>query len=602
MPSKFGGIPIDETPKAAHVAGSRFGGIPVDDEPQETHAAVKEKLAGYGEIPMVPGSAEEAEFDRLTKAEQELRPQQESPSIGQRIVGGIEAVGSTILGGAAGGIGELVGGVEGAVREITTGQTGTGLAERTAEKRGAQLSEPFAPATQEGQRQAGIIGETLEPLSSLPPFVPGGAAVALAAPVAGSRIADAAAKLGGKKHASKAFLEERIKAGDTDVSLLGKVYSEGEIAKNPNIGRAKKQGFDEKVLRSIETANPETKAAIRRQVEILKKRKVDADYGATNRTTDAIGDNVYKRYQALDDLRKTKGKKVRSAALKLNSDIDVGQQSLFDSLDDAGVKISKYAMDENGDKVEVDFDMPGKFEADFGDVDLANIGGTKTAVNSVLARLSKGNVDAYGAHKLKTLINDTVDFGRLPTADSKIAKGVENALKGFSSGINEKLRGMSPAYAKANDEFRGVIGPLSEMDRVFKTMLKIDDTDSLKKAIGTKAARTVMSNNTSRGAMLSTLKNADESLKKNNVNFKDDLIKQAVAADELERIFGTEANTSLHGQVGRADEKAIRSVFAGGASGGITGLAIDAAVAGARAVRGVNEKNAIKALDKLLER
>ena len=128
-------------------------------------------------------------------------------------------------------------------------------------------------------------------------------------------------------------------------------------------------------------------------------------------------------------------------------------------------------------------------------------------------------------------------------------------------------------------------------------MLKIDDTDSLKKAIGTKAARTVMSNNTSRGAMLSTLKNADESLKKNNVNFKDDLIKQAVAADELERIFGTEANTSLQGQVRRGDENAIRSVFGGG-----QGLVIDAAVAGARAVRGVNEKNAIKALDKLLER
>ena len=114
--------------------------------------------------------------DRFGASGQIIEPlrQQRAPepqsTLGEKMVGGIEATGSTLLGGAAGMAGGMMGNVEGAVRELVTGEDGQAI----AEKRMQQFSAPFAPVTEVGQEYAQAIGELAEPLGSLPPIVPQG--------------------------------------------------------------------------------------------------------------------------------------------------------------------------------------------------------------------------------------------------------------------------------------------------------------------------------------------------------------------------------------------------------------------------------------------
>lgn len=382
---------------------------------------------------------------------------------------------------------------------------------------------------------------------------------------------------------TKQVIFERIEAGDPDVDFLGKTVQDGKIVKTEGVRQAKKQGFDNLALRSIETASPRTKAEMRRMLNVLKRRRKDAEFKIENRTTDVVGENIYRRYKALNNLKKSKGKRVNEAAQDLQKesfDFTEPKQKLFDDLKDSGVKIVK--------------DDDGLMQVDLSDVDFSHKAATKKVLEDVLDRFNRDQAkSAFHAHKIKTLVNDTVDFGKLPTADAKIAKGVENSLKRFTHSLNEQLRDISPDYAKANDGFRAVIEPLSQMDQLFKSILNSSSGDALTAAAGTKAARTVMSNNLSRGAMLNMLKTVEDALNSNKIRFKDDLKKQIVFVDEMERMFGSEATTSLGGSSQRATDMAIRGAL--GAD-----IVTDAALKGVDALRGVNPDNAIKALEKIL--
>ena len=498
-------------------------------------------------------------------------------------------------------------------------------------------------------------------------------------------------------------LIKRLESGDASKELLGKKVVAGKVYDAPffsAVNKAKRQGFDERVLRSIETGNTETRKVQRDMVKVLKKRIEDADFAAQYRTTDPMGASVFKRYKAMDELKKDAGKRLDNVVKNKLKNVDVNiaddVSDFYNKLDDLGVRFtddaptpvindlnptggvfvdytpkqraasvfgenmttlsktmgvdsdemieiyrgvprdykggispgdfittSKQLAGDYGDKViskkvkasqilddvteplgEEYLYVPGaKFKSDIKSaanidvsmIDDVNKSAAKKVLNDVVPRL-KSDMTALQAHKLKKLIDSAVDYGKLPTADTALPKQLDSALKKLRSSLNERIATKSKDYAKANADYAKVIGPLGDMDKIFKSMLNLSNDEAVEAGVGTKAARTLMSNNVTRGKMLDLLKQTDDVLKVNNKGFNDDLIKQAVFVDELERMFGSEASASFTGASKRATEQAMLE-----SAGSAMGVPLDLIRSGIDAAKGVNRDNAIKAIQGMLK-
>jgi hypothetical protein len=389
-----------------------------------------------------------------------------------------------------------------------------------------------------------------------------------------------------KKGLVRDKLLERLDSGDASKELLGKKSVGGKVFESPifaAINKAKRQGFDERVLRSIETANPETKDVQRKILKILKTRSQNADYAAKFRSSDPMGAGVFKRYKELNKLRQKAGNELNVIAKtklsKVAVDASDNVDSFYDGLKDLGVRFRE----RNGRIIPV-----------FNQMDDVNEAGAKRVLSKVLPRLQK-SMTGQQAHKLKKLIDSSVSYDGLPTSDTALPKALESSLKSLRSSLNDKIGKGSSEYADANAKFAQVIEPLSQMDKVFKSMLDLSSEEAVETGIGTKAARTLMSNNVTRGKMLDLLEQGDKVLSANNVVFKDDLIKQAVFIDEMERMFGSEASASFTGASKRAAEQASLE-----AAGSAMGVPLELIRSSIEAAKGVSRENAIKALESIL--
>jgi hypothetical protein len=300
-----------------------------------------------------------------------------------------------------------------------------------------------------------------------------------------------------------------------------------------------------------------------------------------------MGDAVYQRYNQLNLKREEVGKKigdhVKNDIAQKPIDVKAEIGSFLDDMGELGVSM-------------VPDEKTGRLAPDVSQLDAMSTSGTETIIKKILAR-TNGDMTVKKAHSIKKLIDDAVDFGKPPTAETSLPSSVDHALKNLRHKVNEKIASDNPRYGKLNTQYTEIIDPFSEMDKVFKAMLNVSDPQAIASGVGTKAARTLMSNNTGRAAMLNVLKNSDEVLKKNGVKFKDDLIKQAVYIDELERVFGSEATTSLGGTTTRALEDAAINAAFGDTGAAATGLL----KGGYKKLKGINEDNALKAFEAMLK-
>jgi hypothetical protein len=79
--------------------------------------------------------------------------------------------------------------------------------------------------------------------------------------------------------------------------------------------------------------------------------------------------------------------------------------------------------------------------------------------------------------------------------------------------------------------------------------------------------------------------------------FDDDLVTQALFADELDSVFGPTARTSFQGQI---DQALKRGVSAATTTGGAADAAIGVIGKAAEKARGINQENAFKSIKELL--
>ena len=352
-----------------------------------------------------------------------------------------------------------------------------------------------------------------------------------------------------------------------------------------------KQGWKDGVVASVKAATDKDRQAMAKMLNIYKLGQKNERFRAVNRPSDVLGESIEKRISALASQRKSAGEMISRVAedqLKgARVDVQPAMNQFLSDLSDIGVR--------------VEFDGKGVAKAVLKGSDIQ---GDKTAqrlLNNVLERLSDTNApDAYGVHTAKRFIDTQVSYGKKQLANP-LSVQAERIVKGLRRNLNSTLGELSSDYKAANARFSDTTDALSDMQKAVGTSVNFDDENAAK-ALGT-AARKLTSNYASRANMISALGKANNVAAQYGAKFNDDIVNQVIFANELDRMFGAAADTSLKGQMEQAAKTgltAAKEVARGG--GGLTERAINLAAMGLERARGINEENAIKAMEQILKR
>ena len=122
------------------------------------------------------------------------------------------------------------------------------------------------------------------------------------------------------------------------------------------------------------------------------------------------------------------------------------------------------------------------------------------------------------------------------------------------------------------------------------------ESDRAGEAFGT-ALRKVLSNYASRNTIIDSIDRVETIAKKYGLKIKDDLMTQIIFVNEIDRMFGAVAKGSLKGVFEQGLRKG--SDFARSSAAEKAVMLVGRA---GEAVRGINEENAIKAIEEILRR
>ena len=369
------------------------------------------------------------------------------------------------------------------------------------------------------------------------------------------------------------------------VDLVNVRLSGTQVVPDNEAASAIKQGWKDGAVASIKAASDKDRSAMTKMLNIFKMGEKSEKFRAMNRPADILGDTVQARIDFLANANKTSGKAInRIAETKLR-----GQKVDFDPaintfLDDLGAIGARVEMDQNGlAKVNL---QGSRIEGDAQAERLLNI---------ILKRLSKTEApDALGVHDAKRFIDTQVNYGKRNLANPLTAEA-EKIVKTLRANLNQTLGEKFPVYKAANDKYADTITALDDLQRAAGTQIDLESPNA-NKALGT-AMRKLTSNYGTRANLIDSLDQANQVASKYGMKLEDDVVNQLIFANELDRMFGAAAQTSLKGQMEEAKQTGLAI-----ARGNAAERAFDLLAEKAQNLRGVNKENAIKAMEEILKR
>lgn len=346
-----------------------------------------------------------------------------------------------------------------------------------------------------------------------------------------------------------------------------------------------KQGWKDGTIASIKAASDTDRQAMTKMLNIFKMGEKSEKFRATNRAADILGDTVDSRIKYITGANKEAGTAINQVAnTQLRGqrvDFDPAINSFIDDLGALGVK--------------VELDANGVAKANLQGSDIQGDRQAQRVLNSVLERLSATNVpDAFGLHTAKRFIDTQVDYGKRSLANPLTAQA-ERTLKTLRRNLNETLGESFPDYKAANTKYSDTISALNDLQKSAGTQINFDSPNA-EKALGV-AMRKLTSNYGTRANLIDALDKANQTATKYGMKIDDDVVNQLIFVNELDRMFGAAAQTSLKGQVAEAMQTGVDI-----ARGNVASRAFDLLAQKAENLRGVNKENAVKAMEELLKR
>lgn len=529
------------------------------------------------------------EQDAFVAAGYANRPQRQAPSIADRTM----ALGETALalgtGATTGAAGMIAGTLQQGGRELLSGQFGTPEAANRIEQRAADVSSSatYSPRTELGQEYVQNVGDATAPLAGAAGLTAqmniAGNAARMGAPVARQAISE----LEVPQSSANKSIAQRIVAGETSKDLATSMVPPETIARGKPRAKsdavaqeAIKQGFDEGIVQAVKQTSPVNKAKLLRMAKIAEKAKQDAVFSASNRPADVAGDSLAQRIKTIKSVNRDAGQRLDAVAKSLRGkkgNLEAPTENFARNLNEMGIS-------ENEDGA-----------LNFAGSDIEGITGAEKILKQVAGRVRRLNADdAYDMHRLKRYIDEQVTYGR---STEGLSGKAERTLKSLRADIDASLDEQFPEYNQVNTQYSDTIGALDAFQDAAGTKVNLFGENS-EKALGT-VSRRLLSNTQSRVNLIDSIKNIDDVAKKYGTTFDDDIMTQVLFADELDKIFGAAARTSLQGDVGKGVRRGLETATG---QRTLTGIGIDAASSAVEKFRGINEKNAFKSIKELLAR
>ena len=381
------------------------------------------------------------------------------------------------------------------------------------------------------------------------------------------------------------IIKSQLTQTPDSVDLVNVRLSGTQVVPDNEAVSAIKQGWKDGTVASIKAATDKDRNAMTKMLNIFKMGEKSEAFRAMNRPADILGDTVQSRVDFLANSNQQAGKAIdRIAQTKLRGqsvDYDPAVNTFLDDLGSIGVKVE---MDQNGlAKVNL---QGSRIEGDTGAERLLNI---------VLKRLSKTDApDALGVHDAKRFIDTQVNYGKKNLANPLTAEA-EKVVKNLRRNLNESLGEKFPVYKAANEKYSDTITALDDLQKAAGTQIDFDSPNA-NKALGT-AMRKLTSNYGTRANLIDSLDQANQVAGKYGMKLDDDIVNQLIFVNELDRMFGAAAQTSLKGQVSEAMQTGLDI-----ARGNAAQRAMELVAEKAQNLRGVNKENAIKEMEKILKR
>lgn len=346
-----------------------------------------------------------------------------------------------------------------------------------------------------------------------------------------------------------------------------------------------KQGWKDGTIASIKAASDKDRQAMTQMLNKFKMGEKSEVYRTLNRPADILGDTVQSRIDFLARNNKSSGMAIdRIAQTRLRGqtvDYDPAVNSFLKDLENIGVK--------------VELDPSGVAKANLAGSRIEGDVAGEKLLNIVLKRLSKTEApDALGVHDAKRFIDTQVDYGKRNLSNPLTAEA-ERIVKGLRRNLNESLGEKFPVYKAANAKYSDTITALNDLQKAAGTSIDFD-SENANKALGT-AMRKLTSNYGTRANLIDALDQANQTSTKYGMKLDDNIVNQLIFVNELDRMFGAAAQTSLKGQVAEAMQTGVDI-----ARGGAARRAVELLAEKAEQLRGINKENAVKAMEELLKR
>lgn len=356
-----------------------------------------------------------------------------------------------------------------------------------------------------------------------------------------------------------------------------------QIVKDVKVKKAAYQGFDSGFLDAVKKrGTPADKRAMLEMTQISQKGKKDPLYESDFRPADVAGNTLLNDINEIKRINKAAGRQIGDAKKYLSGKkvptAHIGD-SFIETLDSLGIKIE-------GNKL------------DYSDSIISGLGGRKKAINGIWGKMVKNkDPDAMDLHNLKREIDESISYGK---NIGGLGGDAEAALRSLRTDINETLKSNFPRYAEANKAYSDTIDALDEIQRLAGQKTDLT-SNSASGSLGV-LSRRLTSNAQSRGQVRDSYKQIGDVLRKHEGfgdvpriegpggTGKPNLKLLMLYADELDKIVGTPAKTSLTGSIGTALEATTGKVD-------MIGAALKMAKKGA----GINQDKAYKSITEFLK-
>lgn len=353
-----------------------------------------------------------------------------------------------------------------------------------------------------------------------------------------------------------------------------------KIKKSKRALEAEKQGLERQTTQFILGASKKDKAKMKKILEDVKTLRRDKSKAETIRATNTVGESLAERVNYVYDINQKAGKAVSDEVKKLKGqkvDISGAQNNLVNRLaDDLNVELvdgkPRY--------------MDSLVEFNPND---------KKLINEILDIVNRRatDSDAEKVHNLKKIIDDNVTFGK--QKEGGISSKVERVLKELRKDINDTMGETFPEYGTQNKIYSDTIGALDELQSIGGKRLDLTgDPESVNQALG-RLSRRLASNAVSSVPLKDSINAIEAIARKYGGDFDDSIFAQLTFAEDMNNMFRTAPQASLKGELQSTAQQTAQMVTNPEAA------AIGYIDKGINKMRGINEDNAFKAIEALLE-